>query len=83
MITKCANPECSQPFRVFRGGKLFIVEVGLNRQSANPNSTGRAQRKLEHFWLCKQCATTMTLVVEQGRTPAVMSTCEELRSVDS
>jgi len=27
MIAKCADPERSQPFRVFRGGKLFIMDV--------------------------------------------------------
>ena len=80
MITKCANPVCSQPFLYFRGGKLFIVDVGSNPQSADPSTTDRGPRKLEHFWLCEHCAPTMTVVVGPGKAPIVISTREELQS---
>lgn len=81
MITKCANQLCGQPFLFFRGGKLFIVDVRSNPQPGNPNTADQAPQKLEHFWLCEQCAATMTLVVGQGSTPRViLSTCEDRQS---
>jgi hypothetical protein len=80
MITKCANQSCGQPFRYFRGGRLFIVDVGLNAQSIDSSTTDRAPLKLEHFWLCELCAETMTMVVGQDRTATVISTREELPS---
>jgi len=80
MITKCVNPSCRQPFLYFRGGKLFILDVGSNQQPADRGSTHRVPRKLEHFWLCEHCAPDMTLVVRQGTTPTVISTCQEIQS---
>ena len=79
MITKCANPLCSQPFRVFRGGKLFTVDVGSNTKLSDSSTTERVPRKLEHFWLCKHCASTMTLVVQPGKSPTVVSIGKELQ----
>jgi hypothetical protein len=82
MITKCANQSCSQPFRYFRGGKLFIVDVGSNGQSAGANATDRTPLKLEHFWLCELCSATMTLVLGQDRTATVIATREEVQSAE-
>jgi len=72
MITQCANQLCSQPFRYFRGGKLFIVDVAPNARSANPSSQNRAPLRLEHLWLCERCAATMTIVIGQDRTSTVI-----------
>jgi len=81
MITKCANQRCGQPFLFFRGGKLFIVDVRSKPQPGNPSTPDQAPQKLEHFWLCEQCAATMTLVVGQGKTPRViLTTCEDRQS---
>jgi hypothetical protein len=70
MITNCANEMCSQPFRFFRGGKLFIQES--NTPLADPSAADGMPSTLEHFWLCEHCAETMTLVVGQGKTPRVI-----------
>ena len=80
MITKCVNQLCSQPFRYFRGGRLFVVDVGSNAQSADLSTTDRAPLKLEHFWLCELCAATMTMVMGQDRTPTVIWTRQQLSS---
>lgn len=69
MITKCANPLCDRPFRYFRGGKLFLFDVGSNTRSAGLDSTDGTVHKLEYFWLCEVCSATMTLVVGQDKTP--------------
>ena len=71
MITKCANFGCREPFRYFRGGKLFIVDSRSNRPANDLDTIPPHQ--LEHFWLCERCSATMTLVVEAGHTPIVVS----------
>ncbi len=64
MVSKCANLACGARFRYLREGRLFNFE--LNRlASAGPYLVGekKSSRNVEHFWLCHQCAATMTLVV--------------------
>jgi len=56
MISKCANPQCSAPFRYLRDGKLFRVD----------HDADKPWHRMEHFWLCGRCAATMTLVAERG-----------------
>jgi hypothetical protein len=69
MVSKCANPDCSVPFRYFHTGKLFRAEIaaGLDRrrtfeQEARHN---RPLRRLEFFWLCEDCAGKMTLIFDE------------------
>ncbi len=66
MLSKCANPACSQPFRYLRDGKLFEIET---RVGADPAVGERKpSRRVEFFWLCGQCSTEFTVVndKEQG-----------------
>jgi hypothetical protein len=68
MISKCANPECSVPFRYLRDGKLFRVDLDqLESRPAGHRDADKAWHRREHFWLCGRCALTMTLVAEKGR----------------
>jgi hypothetical protein len=61
MLSKCANPECSTRFLYMRGGKLFRWD-----QLQGVRTAGIAMKKESHgvefFWLCDQCARTMTVV---------------------
>jgi len=79
MITKCVNQKCGQPFLFLRpGAKLFIMNLPSNPQPGGPGTTDQGPRKLEHFWLCENCAASMTLVVGQGSTPRMtVTTCED------
>lgn len=68
MLQKCANPSCLNPFRRLSEGKLFLVET------QNQPSNGAARRwdgamphRIEHFWLCSQCAAVLTLAFEKGK----------------
>jgi len=63
MLSKCLNPACSTPFRYFRDGRIFNIEI------ASSKSDGRARRR-ELFWLCGTCSTTMKVTVRDG-TPMV------------
>lgn len=70
MLSKCANPVCSERFLYLRNGKLFRWEIGTER--GNGSSFGedpavkKPSRKTEYFWLCDECAARMTLVFTKG-----------------
>ncbi len=61
MIEKCVNPFCNHPFEYTGHGKVFSVEF--------PARFAEVQRLLpprrEHFWLCEDCARTMTIAVRR------------------
>jgi len=59
MLSKCANPGCSQPFRYLGEGRLFQVErniipkVGVNRSAKLSTigfATGARERCGSEFW---------------------------------
>jgi len=59
MLSKCANPECSEIFRYLHEGKIFYLaptpEVQIATQMLNPALE-------ERFWLCTQCSKEMKLI---------------------
>jgi hypothetical protein len=69
MLHKCANPSCANPFRKLSEGKLFLVET----ESFSPSKSllrrwdEGVQHRIEHFWLCSQCASVLTLAFERGK----------------
>src|ERR1700746_860544 len=60
MITKCANPACSTVFRYLGGGKLFLFEVPQRQRRCRPLQKSEF-RSGEYFWLCEECAKSMTI----------------------
>jgi hypothetical protein len=59
MLSKCANPECSESFRYLHEGRIFHLaptpEVRI--------TMGKFQPALhERFWLCTRCSREMTLI---------------------
>lgn len=69
MVSRCANPECAVPFLYLHQGKLFRVEAGNDRDRSRQERN--TSRRVEFYWLCRSCAATMTLVVDQGGSVAV------------
>ncbi len=67
MLSKCANPGCTTPFRYLHDGKLFRMEIPAAAE--DPGSPGenakKPPRRTEYFWLCNGCATQMTLCYRQ------------------
>lgn len=59
MLSKCANPECSEVFRYLHQGKIFLLsptpEVQMVAGNAHPSL-------YERFWLCEKCSKQMTVV---------------------
>jgi hypothetical protein len=67
MLHKCANPKCLNPFRKLSEGKLFPVEMKINNRTDRLRPGGKASHRIEHFWLCNECAAVLTLAFEPGR----------------
>ena len=59
MLSKCINPACDARFLYLRQGRLFKLEI---RGPAGPAGA----HTVEHFWLCDNCARTMTVVLDRG-----------------
>ena len=59
MLSKCANPECSEIFRYLHAGKIFYLAPTPDLQIAM-----RMLRPALHerFWLCARCSKEMTLI---------------------
>ncbi len=59
MLSKCANPNCSERFLRLRQGKIFHLSPTPDVEAA---TGGFAPSLYERFWLCERCCKTMTLV---------------------
>lgn len=69
MLHKCANPNCTIPFRKLSQGKLFLVDTQPQEGSEGRRARWKDQptHRVEYYWLCEQCAFAFTLSYEQGR----------------
>ena len=59
MVSKCANPECSEKFLYLHQGKIFQLTP-----TPEVEAVGRSSPRslYERFWLCDKCCKEMTLV---------------------
>ncbi|MFZ0632012.1 MAG: hypothetical protein WA399_09185 [Acidobacteriaceae bacterium] len=60
MVSHCANPKCAKPLHYLREGRIFVFDV----PGKDVDGNGKRTRRMEHFWLCGDCAQTM--VMEQS-----------------
>jgi len=71
MLQKCANSTCSNPFRRLSEGKLFQVETEYFSSPQFPSKRsvrgGRRMNRIEHYWLCDECSSFLTLAFEKGQ----------------
>jgi|HubBroStandDraft_6_1064221.scaffolds.fasta_scaffold00011_136 hypothetical protein len=68
MVSKCANPECSERFMRLHQGKLFRWD-GVNARPGLTRGTGletKKARRVEFFWLCGNCAREVTIIFKEG-----------------
>ena len=77
MVSRCANPQCAVPLRYLRDGRIFQFEVrpvsGASFTAPeNGASAKKPSRAVSHFWLCGQCASTMTLTFDELRGVTVI-----------
>jgi hypothetical protein len=72
MVSTCANPTCSAPFRHLKEGRLFLIDP---RERAH-KEVDRPASQLEFFWLCEQCTSRFTLAVGPGNRVSCVSRAE-------
>jgi hypothetical protein len=73
MVAKCSNPSCSASFRSLKEGRLFRLESDPAFRSS--------KSKVEYFWLCHRCASTMTLRLTEDGTVVTVLLPEAIRGV--
>jgi hypothetical protein len=61
LLSKCANPACSAPFRYLHVGRIFTLQYGTEGGGAYAVWDHTAERRIERFWLCETCSQTMTV----------------------
>jgi hypothetical protein len=71
MLSKCTNPGCSAQFHYFHQGKLFRWETAGGTRDSHPSFGADPQfkapaRRIEYFWLCENCAASMTLAFDRA-----------------
>lgn len=74
MVSKCANPNCRTPFLHFREGALFLIETNHNSESPAGIEDSRIRkglRKLENFWLCASCSSSLVVRNIRGKVEVV------------
>lgn len=74
MVSKCANPSCSVPFRSMRDGRLFLLEGRENARSRADQSVWsnpEPARKVRLGWLCNHCYSKSGVVSKpvSGKAP--------------
>ena len=57
MVDNCANPKCNKPLHYLRDGRVFTFNV----PGASVGANGQRIPHIEHYWLCGDCAASMTL----------------------
>lgn len=65
MIRKCANPSCLNLFLDYRGGRVLLINLAPDAATDEVESWAESSH-LEYFWLCEQCAPSMTVVSDPG-----------------
>ena len=70
MVSTCANPDCTVPFRRLREGRLIVIDRFRDADLA---------RRPEYFWLCDQCARRFTLVIGPENLVSCVSCPESKR----
>ena len=59
MVSKCANPACSERFLYLHQGKIFQLTPTPEVEAVGG---GFSTSLYERFWLCDKCCQEMTLV---------------------
>ena len=61
MLSKCANPDCSNTLHYLREGKVFKIDSDDKVTTIG----GKPVRRVEHFWLCGPCSQALTLTYDK------------------
>jgi len=75
MLAKCANGSCSASFRRLAEGRLFRLET-------DPALGSSKSDRVEYFWLCPLCSSTLTLRLREDGTVGAVLLPEAIRRAD-
>jgi hypothetical protein len=81
MLSKCASPGCSTPFRYLHEGKLYLINCKVAAAGRKPPADLRYARKsrgLEYVWLCSSCCRDSTIQVDDDHGVRVVRKRETL-----
>jgi len=66
MLSKCANPACSNIFLYFHEGKLFLLASRPAVAHRNRTSTGVDRPSCPQYaWLCSTCCRSLTIRIDK------------------
>lgn len=68
MLSKCANPNCSEQFQYLHQGKLFCLSPTPQVEAMHD---GSRELLYERFWLCDFCCKEMKVVWDGYRAKIV------------
>lgn len=68
MLSKCANPECSNQFRYLRQGKIFVLSPTPELEELG---IGALASFHERFWLCERCCKEMQIAWDGVRAKVI------------
>lgn len=77
MVSKCANPNCSEQFRYLHQGKLFHLSPVPDLEHITEETCGGLY---ERFWLCEECCKKFTVVWDGEQAQVVSSRNRPARS---
>ena len=81
MLARCVNEGCNRPLYSFTEGRLFQFEIVSISLAASDDKSApfdeKPERETLHLWLCGQCASTMTVVLEPARGVKLISLQEK------
>jgi hypothetical protein len=78
MLSKCANPGCSEAFRYFGQGRVFEVHF---EDAELCEKAGRVpfalelkkqDKSVEHFWLCAKCSDKLTVALDRQNNVSIL-----------
>jgi hypothetical protein len=72
MLSKCANPTCSNVFHYLSQGTVFEIRSDGAAQRPTSEAKEKNRKGVEHFWLCSACSSTMTLAMNPERKVLVI-----------
>lgn len=76
MLTKCANPSCTESFRYLGKGRLFRLEADPVSRSytSHPDTVQE-----EYFWMCSKCSEHYTLHLDDDGQVSIIALPEAVK----
>ena len=78
MLSKCANPECTEALHYFGQGRLFEVhfeDADLCEKAGRVPfelELKKQEKSVEHFWLCPKCSNNMTVALDRQNNVLIL-----------